>query len=189
MVNNTKYAWFGTETELLKSILSSLGRIDVYPKVSAIAGKKINPDIDILKIEKLSQNQYRLVGYELKLIKFNKNSKGLSWNALYQGIGQSFLYLLNGVHNVVLVFGFHKNVANDEMIEKFRDLLWNKKESLDRILGNYISIDTYLYERGSISPIIKSGHDFYSSDSETKFFSKALWQRIFTFNKKLMKLI
>lgn len=186
MTSNIKYTRFGTEGELLKSVLSFLGRIDVYPKVSAIAGKKINPDIDVLKIEKVSQNQYRLVGYELKLIKFNRNSKGLSWNALYQGIGQALLYLLNGVHRVVLVLGFHKNIPNDEMIEKFRDLFWNRKELLNRILGNYVSLDIYLYERGSISPIIKSRYDFYSSDSETKFFSEALLQRRFTFNKKLM---
>ena len=37
-----KYDRFKTEEELLKSVLHSLS-YDVYPKVSAIGGKRINP--------------------------------------------------------------------------------------------------------------------------------------------------
>ena len=77
---------FQSEGELLKSILHSLP-LDIYPKVSTIAGKRINPDIDILAIAKTSGNQYKLIGYKLKLIKFHKQRKGLSWDAFYKGIG------------------------------------------------------------------------------------------------------
>ncbi len=189
MIDNIKYARFETETELLKSVLLYLGKINVYPKVSAIAGKKINPDIDILQIKRVSQNRYGLVGYEIKLMKFDKRSKGLSWNVLYQGVGQALLYFLNGIHRAVLVLGFHKNVPNDEIIEKFYNLIWTKKELLNRIIGSYLSLDIYLYKRSSISPIIKSNYDFYPSDNETKFLSEALLQKRFTFNKKLLELI
>jgi len=183
-MQNTRYARFRSEEELLKSVLHSLP-FEVYPKVSAIAGNKINPDIDILQICRVSESQYKLIGFELKLMKFDRRSRGLGWDTFYKGIGQALLYLKSGVHRTVLVLGFHENVPNDEMIENFRKWLWNKKELLSQMLGNYISVETYLYERGSISAIVEAKYDFYPSDKETKFFSDALLQRKFTFNKKL----
>ena len=96
------YDRFKSEEELLKSVLRSLP-YEVYPKVSAIGGSKINPDIDILQISRVSETP-RLIGYELKLMKFDKRTKGLSWDAFYKGIGQSLLYLKNGVQHAVLVF-------------------------------------------------------------------------------------
>lgn len=87
MDNEIRYARFKNEDEFLKEILHRMGTTGVYPKVSAIAGKKIRPDIDILEIKKESQSQYKIIGYELKLIKFNKRNKGLSWCAFYQGLG------------------------------------------------------------------------------------------------------
>jgi len=179
------YDRFKSEEELLKSVLHSLPSLDVYPKVSAIAGNKINPDIDILEISRSSGNQYRLIGYELKLMKFDKRNKGLSWDAFYKGIGQAFLYLKNGVHHVVLVLGFHENIPDDDIVESFHKWLWEKRELLNRILGNYISIGTFLYKRGSLSLEVKTNFDFYPPDNETRFLSQALLQRKFTFNKKL----
>jgi hypothetical protein len=180
-----KYARFKTEEELLKEVLRSLA-YKVYPKVSAIGGKKISPDIDILQIERVSQNQFRLVGYEIKLVKFDKRSKGLGWNSFYSGIGQALLYLKNGVHRAVLVLGFHENIPDDKLIDEFREWLWNKKDLLKRIIGNYVSIDTYLYKGGSLtSPIIKAEYDFYPSDKEVELLSNELLQGKFTFNKKL----
>jgi hypothetical protein len=179
-----KYARFKTEEELLKTVLHSLA-YDAYPKVSAIGGKKINPDIDILQIEKVSQNQFRLVGYEIKLMKFDKRNKGISWNGLYSGIGQALLYLKNGVHRAFLVLGFHDSILDDRLIDEFRNWLWNKKDLLKRIIGNYISIDTYLYSGPLSSPIIKAEYDFYPSDRKVELLSNELLQRKFTFNKKL----
>jgi len=94
-----QYDRFGTEEELLKSFLSSLPSFNVYPKISAIAGRKNHPDIDILEI---SSSGDQLVGYELKLMKYNKRNKGLSRDTFYKGIGQEFLYLKNGVHRAIL---------------------------------------------------------------------------------------
>jgi len=50
-------------------------------------------------------------------MKFDKRSKGLGWDAFYKGLGQALLHLKNGVHQAVLVLGFHENVPSDEMIE------------------------------------------------------------------------
>jgi hypothetical protein len=67
-MGGVNYARFETEEELLKDVLRSLP-YDAYPKVSAIGGKKISPDIDILQIARISQSQFRLIGYEIKLMK------------------------------------------------------------------------------------------------------------------------
>ena len=179
-----KFDRFKSEEELLKSVLHSLA-FDSYPKVSAIAGSKINPDIDILEISRSSANQYRLIGYELKLMKYDKRSKGLSWAALYKGAGHALLYLKNGVNQVALVLGFHENVPNDEIAEKFHEWLWNRRESLSRILGSYISVGIFLYKKGHFSPHIKADSYFYPPDDKTRFLSQALLQRKFTYNKRL----
>ena len=175
------YVRFKSEEDLLKSVLHSL-HYDVYPRVSAIGGRKIKPDIDILEIRK-SGNRCRLIGYELKLMKFDKRSKGLSWDAFYKGVGQALLYLKNGVHCATLVLGFHENVPNDEIIEDFRSWLLDKKELLSQIFGNYISIGTYLYRGGSIFPIIEAKSDFQHLDEETKLLRQELLQGKFTFKK------
>jgi len=179
-----KYARFKKEDELIKSILHCLP-YDAYPKVSAIGGRKITPDIDILEIQKVSQNQSRLVGYEVKLMKFNRGSKGLSWASFYNGIGQALLYLKNGLHRAVLVLGFHANVPDDSLIEEFYHWLCDDKDLLKRIFGNYISVDVHLYERGSISPIIEGGIDFYPSDEKIRLLSEELLRGKFTFNKRI----
>ena len=51
-MSSIKYARFKTEEELLKVVLHSLA-YNVYPKVSAIGGRKISPSIDILQIERI----------------------------------------------------------------------------------------------------------------------------------------
>lgn len=139
------YSRFKTEEELLKSILP----YGAYRKVSAIGGKKIVPDIDILEIQTVSESQSRLTGYEVKLMKFDKRSKGLSWTTFYNGIGQALLYLKNGVHRAILVLGFHESVPNDKLIDDFYHWLWDSKDLLKRILGSYVAIAVHLYERGS----------------------------------------
>jgi hypothetical protein len=189
--NQTKnYIRFKTEEELLKAVLHSL-HDDVYPKVSAIGGKKINPDIDILQIERFPQNRFRLVGYEIKLIKFDKRSRGLSWNNFYSGLGQALLYLKNGVHRACLVLGFHKNVPNDGLIDEFLGSLRNKKELVKRIIGRYVSIYAYIYKDDYLNfalPLIDAEDDFYSLDKEVGLLSNELLQGEFTFNKKLKEI-
>jgi len=178
------YDRFKSEDELLESMVLSLA-YDVYPKITAIAGKKIHPDIDILQISKISEHQSRLTGYELKLMRYDTRSKGLGWSAFYKGLGQSLFYLRNGVYRVVLVLGFHENVSSDDMIDVFRDWMFQKKDLLGRILGSYLCVGTHLYKRGSFSPIIEANSDFSPPDDETKFSRDSLLHRRFTFDKKL----
>ena len=179
-----KYSRFKTEDELLKSVMRS-SAFDKFPKVSAIGGKKINPDIDILQILNVSQGQSRLIGYEAKLIKFDSRSGRLSWNSFYNGIGQALLYLKNGVHRAAVIFGFHENVRDDSLIEGFNQWLWDNKDILKRILGDHVSISIHLYDKGNITPTIEAGSDFYHSDEKIQLLSNELLQGKFTFNRRL----
>jgi hypothetical protein len=180
------YARFKTEDELLKSILSVLP-YDAYPKISAIGGKKITPDIDILEVRKVSESQFQLLGYEVKLIKFDKRSKGLSWASFYNGIGQALLYLKNGVHQAILVLGFHESVPDDKLIDEFNNWLWHNKVLLKIIFGSHLSVAVHLYEGSQISPLIGSAHDFPPFNREIQLLSEELLQGKFTFNKRLKK--
>ena len=180
------YVRFKSEEELLRAILSSLSYAELYPRVTAIGGKEIVPDIDILQVDRISQNQFRLIGHEVKLIKFDKKSKGLSWNCFYSGIGQALLLLKNGVQRASLVLGFHENVQDDRLIEDLIDWLRNNAELLKSIFGNYISIGLYLHFGGGIYTPIEVNSDFYTSDESIRLLSEELLQKKFTFNKKLM---
>jgi hypothetical protein len=175
-----RYPRFKTEEELLRAILR-LFPYNSYPKVSAIGGRKINPDIDMLLIERTSQYQ-RTIGYEIKLIKFDKRNRGISWNSFYSGIGQALLYLRNGVNRAFLVLGFHDNILNDELIDEFLDQLQSERELLKRILGNYISIGIYI---GYLMTIVWAEHDFHPPDERTKLLSEELLHGKFTFDKRL----
>jgi len=118
-------------------------------------------------------------------MKFDKRSKGLGWDAFYKGIGQALLNLKNGLHQAVLVLGFHENVPSDEMIDIFHKWLFDSKELLNSILGSYLSIATALYDGSSLSPEVKANSYFSPSDNRTKFLSQALANRKFTYDKKL----
>jgi hypothetical protein len=186
MSNEIKYARFAREDEFLEEILHRIGTTEVYPKVSAIAGKKIRPDIDILEIKKESQNQYKVIGYELKLIEFNKGSKGLSWHAFYQGLGQALLSLKNGIHRCVLLIGFHRNIPVDKLIDEFHEMLWKGRENLyPQILGRYISIGTYLYKGGNINCEIEAKSDFYPPNEGINLSRQNLLSKKFTYDKRL----
>jgi hypothetical protein len=186
MSNEIRYARFGGEDEFLKEILHRIGTTEVYPKVSAIAGKKIRPDIDILEIKKESQTQYKVIGYELKLIKFNKGNKGLSWHAFYQGLGQALLSLKNGIHRCVLLVGFHRNVLDDKLIDEFHEMLWGGRENLySQILGSYISIGTYFYKGGNINCEIEAKSDFYPPNESINLSRQNLLNKNFTYAKRL----
>jgi hypothetical protein len=186
MSNEIRYARFGREDEFLEEILHRIATTEVYPKVSAIAGKRIRPDIDLLEIRKESQTQYKLIGYELKLIKFDNRSKGLSWNAFYQGIGQALLSLKHGIHRCVLLIGFHKNIPDDKFLDEFHEMLWKGRENLySQILGSYISIGIYLYKGGNINFEIEAKSDFYPPNESINLSRQNLLSKNFTYDKRL----
>jgi len=88
-----EYVRFENEDYFLKEVYQRIPTGKTYPRVTAIAGNRIKPDIDILEIRKGYQKQDQLIGYELKLIKYHKVYKGLRWDAFYKGIGQALMCL------------------------------------------------------------------------------------------------
>ena len=183
MTHAMTYDRFVSEDVLLKTVLP----FGAYPKVTAIAGRRINPDIDVLEFYKVSQDQYRLNGYEMKLLKFDNRSRSLGWDAFYKGIGEALLYFKNGVQRTNLILGFHRNIPDDQKIEEFRQLLWGKKELLARILGPHMSLGMVLYKSGNIGKIVEATSDFLPLNEDVVFLTRALIQKHFTYDKKLRK--
>jgi hypothetical protein len=120
-------------------------------------------------------------------MKFDQRSKSLSWEAFYKGIGQALLYLRNGVQRAVLILGFHGNVSDDQLIEDFRKSLYEKKEFLQLILGPYLSIGLFLYERGTPFFILESKTYLHHSNNEIKLMVDSLLQKKFRFRNRLLQ--
>ena len=77
----------------------------VYPKVSEIPrGKKnmILPDIDLLEID---ANRSKVMGYEVKVLKYRKTSNNFPLGGFYKGLGQVLCYFQHGVEWAYLVLG------------------------------------------------------------------------------------
>ena len=59
----------------------------VYPKVTKISRNiDVSPDVDLLVINSINNVT---IGYETKLIKYNKGNKNYTYNEIYKGIGQA----------------------------------------------------------------------------------------------------
>jgi len=120
------------------------------------------------------------------LIKFDNRSKGLSWHAFYQGLGQALLTLTHGIHRCVLLIGFHRNVQDDKLIDEFHEMLWDGRENLfPQILGSYISVGTYLYKGGYINCEIEAKSDFYPLNERINLSRQNLLSKNFTYDKRL----
>lgn len=161
---------------------------EFFPRIKSIARKKIYPDIDLLEIKE-SKTGTIIIGYELKLLKYDK-IKGLSLNAFYQGIGQSLLLFKHGVHRSVLALAFHQSVT-DIMVEEFKNDLLNMKNVLTAMLPiGHVGLALYLHEGSPLSYIVEPIENFQHSffiEERVKFFREAIINRKFTYDKRLKK--
>lgn len=113
-----------------------------YPKVTYIPkGKRIAPDIDLLTI-----NSHRkpplIVGFEFKLLKYDKRSKDISFYPFYTGLGQAMCYLQKGIDRVCLVIGCF-NIPEDRL--NLLDKIENKlNETCEFICETFDSFSSYL---------------------------------------------
>jgi hypothetical protein len=177
------YSHFETEQDLLADIFKVVS-YDAYPRVTAIGGKKIVPDIDVLEIRPATHGQQRLLGYEIKLMRYDKRSKGLTWGTFYKGIGQALMYLLHGVQKVGLVLGFQSNVP-DELIEDFSAWLNENKAVLALILGNYLAVHLHLYSGNPLSPTLDAKASFLPQSDPASLRMNELIHGNFTYDKRL----
>jgi len=140
----------------------TLGKL--YPRVTAIGGKQIHPDIDLLQIIE----PYELpVGYEIKWLHHYR--KGTTWYRFYQGIGQTLSYFLNGVFHAYLVLGWNNLPESDvqslisylETISEFVATDIDRKEGFKK--GIYY---------GSSYPSISRCLGFIAFDKDKLFYMK-----------------
>ncbi len=178
-------ARFSTEEKALKTLLKLFGKENIFPKVTAIGGKKIKSSIDILKIEKSKSDEYELTGYKVKILKFDKRSKELSLTEFYKGIGQALMMLLYGINRVFLILCFHENVPSDDNIMEFYCWLRSRKYDISGILGKYCGLGILLHEN-YLDELIMPLEKFYGG-SKWESFRNALIEGNFTYDKRLKR--
>jgi len=80
-----------------------------FGKISQIPrGKRINPDIDLLRVCS-SKDRSETVGYELKVLRYNLRNKSVPLTPFYTGLGKVLSYFRNGIDRAELVLAFHPN--------------------------------------------------------------------------------
>lgn len=187
-----KFKGKGAERDLIKAILSSsqasiLGKN--FPRVTVVGRTKIHPDIDILQIKKKNSGTRRLIGFEVKIVKFGKEKnqkKQWNWEEIYKGIGQAFLYLQFGLDQCGLILGFHENVP-DKKIDSFYEEFKNKSSLLTKILGGYFNFGIFRWKEGGIDEIVKAQEsDFYYSGHEDKLYGEGIEEKIKNFRNNLL---
>lgn len=173
---------------MIKAILSSSQASSSgknYPRVSVIGrSEKIHPDIDILQIKEKDQWSKRLIGFEVKIVRFVEE-RGWNWEEIYKGIGQTFLYLQFGLDRCGLILGFHENVSN-ERIEEFKEKLQKRASLLTQILGAYFTLGLFLWERGAVVEIVKAERDLLYSSYGDKLYGKEIEEERKKFKNMLL---
>lgn len=109
------------ENELLNHFIE-LMRWSGFSKVNQISTVKLSPDIDFLQID---THLKETIGYEFKLIKYNKAWKKANLMPMYTGLGEAFHYFQFGVDKSYLVLGMSNNIpldALDEALKRVRQL-------------------------------------------------------------------
>lgn len=97
---------------------------EAYAKVTEIPrGNSLRPDIDILEIRR-DQKPPLVLGYEVKLLRYNKKYKAIGLTEFYKGVGQVHCYFQHGVDRAWLVFGLEgaPDVAANKTMERIQSI-------------------------------------------------------------------
>lgn len=99
------------EDDLLAHLMAkhNLGK---FAKVTRISTLPVSPEIDLLNVD---EKEKIVIGYELKLLKYNKRWKRVDFKHLYSGIGQALLYLQHGVNRSYLVLGLSSSLPDNSV--------------------------------------------------------------------------
>lgn len=110
MENGNSSEKFVEDEDDFLAILMDNYHLGEFPKVSQIATTKLSPDIDLLHVD---ESQRIVIGYELKLLKYNKRWKQPNFISLYTGIGQALSLFKFGVDRSYLILGISKRIPKD----------------------------------------------------------------------------
>ena len=83
-----------------------------FAKVTRVSILPVSPEIDLLDV---NTREKIVVGYELKLLKYNKHLKRVGLHPLYSGIGQALLYFLHGINRSYLVLGVSPSLPENHV--------------------------------------------------------------------------
>lgn len=119
-----------SEDDLLAHLMEKHG-LGQFAKVTRISTLLVSPEIDLLNINEMEEI---VTGYELKLLKYNKQWKRANFSLLYSGIGQALLYLQHGVHRSYLVLGLSPNFPDNSVASTIAKI--EETISLFRMLRN-----------------------------------------------------
>lgn len=108
------------QIQVMKNI--DLGKGFFFPKIRRIAGNRISPEIDLLRISDLV-GEKTLIGYEFKLLKSETNDENR--RHIYKGIGQALMYFQYGIDFSYLLLGISKNAFNSEISDPFINILYH----------------------------------------------------------------
>jgi len=109
---------------------------EVYAKVTEIPrGNPIQPDIDILEVQR-HQTPPLVVGYEVKLLRYNKKYNAVNLQEFYKGVGQIHCYFQHGVDRAWLVFGIES--APEGVDRKTRERIQSICNSFKITFGSYM---------------------------------------------------
>lgn len=156
-----------------------------FSKINRISTIKISPDIDFLQIDKIRK---KAVGYEFKLIKYNKGWKRANLTPMYTGLGEALHYFHFGVDKSYLVLGLSNTIpsnALDIALEKVVELLstLNTFRALGlKCFGVYI----WNERNNSFKQLINASEDFPMSKDE-KHRKECLLRLEFKYDKKFEK--
>lgn len=177
------YTRFKTERELVKAVFRNVGGLKTYPRVSRLAQKDIEPDIDILNMS----YENKIEGFETKLLGSDKYGN-VNRSEFYKGIGEALLYLRFGAQRVGLVLGFKETLKEDGRVKKFLDEVRSSKEDLVKILGKHFALG--VYSSTYVEWINKAEADFaYGDYRETEFLKRLIEEERLSYDKKLLKAI
>lgn len=178
-------------------------KIGQFAKVKQISTISISPEIDLLSIEGQSA-----VGYELKLLKYNKRLKGVDFKPLYSGMGQMLLYLNHGVNRSYLVIGLSPTLiggnvsstnAKIEEATRLLKMFRNMQSGYRYPYGQEQAAKTYDFDcigimlwnpsTDSVDTKLEAKRDFLAVklDADLKHLNACLIKKQFKYDKKFLE--
>jgi len=163
---------------------------DVFPKITAIPkGHRITPDIDLLEIRDYEK---KVIGYEIKLLKYSAQKNDVPLTPLYAGLGQVLCYFQFGVDQVFLTLCICKIPQNRQGL--MRTLETKLKEVcnfLERFFLNYspyIGLELYRQDESYPITLMSPKQSFpIISDKEIEHRKECLIRRQFSWGNKWLK--
>jgi len=157
----------------------------LFPSVYEIGGKRISPDIDLLAID---LRQRRARGYEFKYLSYE--TIDANYKAIYQGIGESLLYLDHGLDQTFLVLGISKDIPEGTSKGTISKIV-QVRSFLDTLINdyNFDCFGFYVWEvqKTILSDILEADGFYRLEGMQQRLRKQEILQGKFKFQKEIQK--